>query len=282
MPSTPPARAPFLYLLTLLGVTLLYYSAITSREVSLSYEQLSAFERSVFTFSNTSVYTSTIGSDDKVLGRLSAEEWAKAAAGSVGVVALLYAPVHEVMAADADGGGAWMAAALAAMAVPPGGTPTSGAITDATAAALAPPPPPPPSAVGVDGRAAATATDTLRMALFPCGCVIPSAYFAAVDVRMGGRECTLLPGYVLPAPRVAWAAAAADALRPLAAACAASRAAASADVEGGGNGEGEVRWQTLVTEARRQLPAQVVEPPPEGGVVEGWVKGRSTTVGSGV
>lgn len=136
MPSAPPTRAPFLYLLTLVGITALYYSAITSREVSLSFEQLSAFERSVFTFANTSVYTSTIGSDDKVLGRLSAEEWAKAAAGSVGVVALLYAPVHEVMAADTGGGGAWMAAALAAMAAPPGSPPPSSGGT----AAAAPPP----------------------------------------------------------------------------------------------------------------------------------------------
>lgn len=279
MPSAPPPRAPFLYLLTLLGITTLYYFAITSREVSLSFEQLSAFERSVFSFANTSVYTTTIGSDDKVLGRLSAEEWAKAAAGSVGVVALLYAPVHDVMAADTGGGGAWMAAALAAMAAPPGGAPTSSADTAAAAAAAAAPGPalPPSSADGSGGGASATAVDALRMALFPCGCVIPSAYFAAVDVRMGGRECTLLPGYVFPAPRVAWAVAAADALRPLATVCAASRAATSA-YEDEGEGWGG-RWQTLVAEARQQLPVHVVAAPPADGVDDGGEGGGSIAVG---
>ncbi|KAK1860803.1 hypothetical protein I4F81_003390 [Pyropia yezoensis] len=240
---------------------------------------LSAFERSVFSFANTSVYTTTIGSDDKVLGRLSAEEWAKAASGSVGVVALLYAPVHDVMAADTGGGGAWMAAALAAMAAPPGVAPTSSADTAAAAAAAAAPGPalPPSSADGSGGGASATAVDALRMALFPCGCVIPSAYFAAVDVRMGGRECTLLPGYVFPAPRVAWAVAAADALRPLAPVCAASRAAASA-YEDEGEGWGG-RWQTLVAEARQQLPVHVVAAPPADCVDDGGEGGGSIAVG---
>lgn len=42
------------------------------------------------------------------------------------------------------------------------------------------------------------------VALFPCGCVIPNEYFRQIDVRLGGYECVLLPGWVLPHDDVHW------------------------------------------------------------------------------
>jgi len=249
MASPAQTRVPLLYLLALITVTAVYYSAITSREVPLTFEQLSAMERSVLSVANTSLYAATVGDEDKVLGRLSAEDWAKAAGASVSVVALLYAPVQAVMAADTGGGGAWLTAALAAMAAPAGtaaDAATAAADRDRTPHGDAPP------------SSAGPAADVrgLRVALFPCGCVVPAAYFATVDVRMGGRECVLLPGYVVDAARVGWAAGAAAALAPLAATCGAARAAVVGDLGG---------WQGWVAEARQRLPAEVVAPPVGGG-----------------
>lgn len=44
----------------------------------------------------------------------------------------------------------------------------------------------------------------LDIALFPCGCVMPNAYFMAVPHRLNGLECVLLPGWVLPHASVHW------------------------------------------------------------------------------
>ncbi len=48
------------------------------------------------------------------------------------------------------------------------------------------------------------AASGLGIALFPCGCVLPNAYFGRVRHRMGGAECALLPGWVLAGKDVHW------------------------------------------------------------------------------
>jgi len=42
------------------------------------------------------------------------------------------------------------------------------------------------------------------IALFPCGCLIPNAYFKRVSHRLDGFECILLPGWVLAHEDVHW------------------------------------------------------------------------------
>lgn len=44
----------------------------------------------------------------------------------------------------------------------------------------------------------------LGILMLPCGCVLPNAYFTAVPTRLGGMECLLLPGWVLPRADVHW------------------------------------------------------------------------------
>lgn len=44
----------------------------------------------------------------------------------------------------------------------------------------------------------------IGMALFPCGCLVPNAYFGRVAQRLGGFECILLPGWVLAHEDVHW------------------------------------------------------------------------------
>lgn len=51
---------------------------------------------------------------------------------------------------------------------------------------------------------AARVSAGVGVALFPCGCVIPNEYFRQVNVRLGGYECLLLPGWVLPHDDVHW------------------------------------------------------------------------------
>lgn len=46
--------------------------------------------------------------------------------------------------------------------------------------------------------------ERLQIALFRCGCVLPSRYFTLTDVRMNGYECVLLPGFVLDENDVKW------------------------------------------------------------------------------
>lgn len=87
---------PFLSLVAVFVLTGIYYNAIKSQNVELSFDQLSAFERQVIMVGNRSVYTVDPLQRDELLKSLSRSEWVNVAS-NIDVVAIMYDDLHSVM-----------------------------------------------------------------------------------------------------------------------------------------------------------------------------------------
>ncbi|CAN8071490.1 unnamed protein product [Agarophyton chilense] len=90
------SAAPFLGVIALLCVTGIYYNAIRSHNVELSFDQLSAFERQLTTIGNRSIYFRDALRADDMLNTLQRHEWAKVAS-NVDFVAFVYDEMYRLM-----------------------------------------------------------------------------------------------------------------------------------------------------------------------------------------
>lgn len=84
-----PYAAPISVTLAIAVVTGVYYVAIRTHSVELSFDQLSAFERQVSNLGNSSLYLIEPPRRDEVMDSLSTEDWAKVSA-SIDLVAFIY------------------------------------------------------------------------------------------------------------------------------------------------------------------------------------------------
>ncbi|PXF44143.1 hypothetical protein BWQ96_06116 [Gracilariopsis chorda] len=145
--------APVLSLVTVIVVTAVYYTAIRSHDVELSFDQLSAFERQVTTLGNRSIYVCSGGNAKDMIYSLHRYEWEKVAS-KIDFVAFVYDEVYRMRLNSA-----WVEA-------------VAGLLRESK-----------PNGYGV--------------VLFSCGCIIPNVVFQRTEVRFGGYECMMLPGFVM-------------------------------------------------------------------------------------
>jgi len=100
----------------LLVSSCVYYVAIRSHTIELSFDQLSAFERQVQTIGNNSVYVVEPPKRDEILSSLPREDWAKLSS-RIEYVAFVYDEMYSVI-----GSGTWIAevSTLLSKMQPPG------------------------------------------------------------------------------------------------------------------------------------------------------------------
>lgn len=156
----------FFWLLLVFLLTVFTFLSLRDRHVQLNPNQVAEYERRSQFLSNSTVYIIEVSRPEGLLTKLSANDWTKISA-DIDFVAFVFDDLPLFLTDD------WVAAAervLLDRAQPHAARVSAG--------------------VGV--------------ALFPCGCVIPNEYFRQVDTRLGGYECLLLPGWVLPHEDVHW------------------------------------------------------------------------------
>lgn len=86
---------PLLTLIAVVVVTAVYYAAIQSHDVELSFDQLSTFERQVTTVGNRSIYVCSGGNAKDMIYSLQQYEWEKVAS-NIDFVAFVYDEVYKM------------------------------------------------------------------------------------------------------------------------------------------------------------------------------------------
>lgn len=158
--------AAFFWLLLAALVTVLFFLNLRGSNVELNPSQVAEYERRTQALSNSTVYIVEVHRPEGLLSRLSPEDWGRVSAG-VDYVAYVYDDLPVFLADE------WVLRAERVLKDP--AQPHAGRV-----------------------RAG------LGILMFPCGCMLPNAYFRAVPTRLGGMECLLLPGWVLPHGDVHW------------------------------------------------------------------------------
>lgn len=156
----------FFWLLLVFLVTVFAFLSLRDRHVQLNPNQVAEYERRSQFLSNSTVYIVEVARPEGLLTKLSADDWTKISA-DIDFVAFVFDDLPLFLTDD------WVAAA-------------ERVLLDRSL----------PHASRVEAG--------VGIALFPCGCVIPNEYFRQIDVRLGGYECLLLPGWVLPHEDVHW------------------------------------------------------------------------------
>lgn len=158
--------AAFFWLLLVALVTVGCFLALREPHVELNPKQIAEYERRTQTLSNSTVYIVEVHRPEGLLSALSPDDWARVSRG-IDYVAYVYDDLPAFLSDD------WMSSAERILSDPA-------------------------SSHGARFRSG------LGILLFPCGCILPSAYFRSVSQRLGGMECLLLPGWVLPHGDVHW------------------------------------------------------------------------------
>lgn len=109
-------RVPFVFFCAVLVLSAVYFIAIQSHSIELSFDQLSAFERQVQTIGNNSVYVVEPPKRDEIFSSLGHEDWAKVAS-RIDYVAFFYDDMYSII-----GRGNWISLVSESLAKlqPPG------------------------------------------------------------------------------------------------------------------------------------------------------------------
>lgn len=158
--------AAFFWLLLVGLVTLVFFLNFRGSHVELNPSQVAEYERRSQVLSNSTVYIVEVHRPEGLLRRLSPEDWARVS-GSIDYVAYVFDDLPVFLADE------WVSRAERVLRGP----------------SL-------PHAARINAG--------LGIVLFSCGCILPNAYFKSVAPRLGGMECLLLPGWVLPPIDVHW------------------------------------------------------------------------------
>jgi hypothetical protein len=158
--------AAFFWLLLVACVTIMFFLNLRGGNVELNPSQVAEYERRTQVLSNSTVYIVEVHRPEGLLSKLAPADWARVST-AIDYVAYVYDDLPAFLADE------WVARVERVLRDP--------------SAAHAP-------------RVRAG----LGILLLPCGCVLPNAYFRAVAPRLGGMECLLLPGWVLPHGDVHW------------------------------------------------------------------------------
>ena len=145
---------------------MILFFSLRPRNVQLTGKQVAEYERRTQFLANSTVYIVEAGRPEGLLSVFPPTTWAKVSVG-VDFVAFVYDDLPLFLTEP------WVEAAERALRAP-------------------------------DAPHFFRATKGIGIALFPCGCVLPNEYFVRVSQRLGGAECALLPGWVLPTRDVHW------------------------------------------------------------------------------
>jgi hypothetical protein len=158
--------AGFFWLLLVFLVLLVCFLNLRSKHVELSPHQVAEYERRTQVLSNSTVYIAEVHRPEGLLSTLSRDDWQRVSQ-NIDFVAFVYDDLPVFLKDD------WVARIEQALVNP---------------------------TLPHVGRFRAG----LGIMLFPCGCILQNAYFRAVEPRLRGMECNLLPGWVLPQNDVHW------------------------------------------------------------------------------
>lgn len=158
--------AAFFWLIVAFLLTVVAFFSLRSRHVQLDAKQVAEYERRTQFLSNSTVYIVEVGQPEGLLSRIPATQWASVSIG-IDFVAFVYDDLPLFLTE------AWVELAEHALREQ-------------------------------DAPHFERAQHGVGIALFPCGCIIPNEYFVRVPERLGGAECVLLPGFVLPHRDVHW------------------------------------------------------------------------------
>lgn len=156
----------FFWLLLAFLLTVFTFMSLRERHIQLNPNQVAEYERRSQFLSNSTVYIVEVGRPEGLLLKLSSADWAKIST-DIDFVAFVFDDLPLFLTDD------WVAAAERAL-------------------------------LDRSRPHAARVAAGVGVALFPCGCVLPNAYFTRVPVRLDGYECVLLPGWVLPHDDFHW------------------------------------------------------------------------------
>jgi hypothetical protein len=158
--------AAFFWLLLVFLVTVVSFLNLRGSHVELNPSQIAEYERRTQVLANSTVYIVEVHRPEGLLSKLKPEDWDRVSK-AVDFVAFVFDDLAAFLSDD------WIARAetvLRDQSLPHGMRVQQG----------------------------------LGILLFQCGCIIPNAYFRKVAPRLGGMECILLPGWVLPHQDVHW------------------------------------------------------------------------------
>ncbi len=147
-------------------MTVLAFFSLRPKHIALNAAQIAEYERRTQFLSNSTVYIIEVGRPENLLSKISPANWQQVSSG-IDFVAFVFDDLQLFLTEN------WVDLAEAALRDP---------------------------AKPHFNRA----MRGVGIALFPCGCVIPNEYFVRVKERLGGLECTLLPGWVLDNEDVHW------------------------------------------------------------------------------
>lgn len=158
--------AAFFWLIVAFLCTVILFFSLRPRNVQLTGKQVAEYERRTQFLANSTVYIIETGRPEGLLSVFPPANWAKVSTG-IDFVAYVYDDLPLFLTEP------WVEAAERALRAP-------------------------------DTPHYHRAAKGIGIALFPCGCVLPNEYFTRVSQRLGGAECALLPGWVLPNRDVHW------------------------------------------------------------------------------
>lgn len=158
--------AAFFWLLLVFLVTVVSFLNLRGSHVALSPTQIAEYEHRTQVLSNSTVYIVEVHKPEGLLSKLGVDDWTRISQ-KIDYIAFVFDDMPAFLVDD------WVARAERVLSNP----------------AL-------PHAERVRSG--------LGIMLFPCGCMLPNSYFRTVSTRLGGMECILLPGWVLPQEDVHW------------------------------------------------------------------------------
>lgn len=158
--------AAFFWLLLVFLVTVVSFLNLRGSHVALSPSQIAEYEHRTQALANSTVYIVEVHKPEGLLSKVSLDDWTRISQ-NIDYVAFVFDDMPAFLADD------WVARAERVLSNP--------------------------SLPHADRVRAG-----LGIMLFPCGCLLPNSYFRAVGTRLGGMECILLPGWVLPQEDVHW------------------------------------------------------------------------------
>lgn len=158
--------AAFFWLILVFLVTVVMFLNLRDRHIELSPSQIAEYERRTQSLANSTVYIVEVHRPEGLLSNLAPKDWLRVAS-NVDYVAFVYDDLPVFLADD------WIAKAEKILH-------------------------------DDEHPAAHRIKEGIGIVLFPCGCILPNVYFGVVEQRLGGMECVLLPGWVLPHEDVHW------------------------------------------------------------------------------
>jgi hypothetical protein len=158
--------AAFFWLLLVFLVTVVSFLNLRGSHVELNPSQIAEYERRTQMLANSTVYIVEVHRPEGLLSKLKPDDWDRVSK-AVDFVAFVFDDLAVFLADD------WISRA-------------EGILRDHSL----------PHGARVEAG--------LGILMFQCGCIIPNAYFRKVATRLGGMECILLPGWVLPHQDIHW------------------------------------------------------------------------------